>query len=319
MIVKPHDKMKEIWWLEALYRRLLREHPSKKTVELDLIKKKREVRGEREVDYPLSFLPKNDYFILHNLRIRDENGYFQIDTLILSASFMLILEVKNWYGTLIFGEKGQVIRIGDNQEEEGFSSPIPQAKTQQYRLQRWLQKHGYTKVLLPFFVVISFPSTIIKVASPDKHIPEEVVHNNELFFEIQELGQNHPARTYKMNQLKNLASLLIKANVPKPAKTLDKYGVSKNDDLIKGVICPFCSAYPLHKERLNWFCKKCGKSSENEHLTALKDYKLLIGETISNHDAREFLQVQSSHKVKRLLQKAGFPCTGNNRWRVYKL
>ncbi|WP_367888742.1 nuclease-related domain-containing protein [Alteribacillus bidgolensis] len=51
-------------------------------------------KGEQSIDYPLTFLPSNKFYIRHGLRLFDGSHYFQIDTLILSWDFFLILEVK---------------------------------------------------------------------------------------------------------------------------------------------------------------------------------------------------------------------------------
>ena len=51
-------------------------------------------KGELAIEYPLSFLPETEYRILHDIRLFDQKHYFQIDTLIVSACFLLVLEIK---------------------------------------------------------------------------------------------------------------------------------------------------------------------------------------------------------------------------------
>lgn len=189
MLMKQRGKSLLLSQLEVLYRRLHPYHHMKETVQIDFRKRRSGVRGEKEVAFPLSFLNERDYLILHDLRLQDQNGFFQIDTLILCEQFILILEVKNWSGTILFGENGQVTRIDAENKEEGFPNPIHQAKLQQHRLQRWLNNHGLSNIPIDFFVVISFPSTIIKSISPEHPIPQKVAHNNQLFFHIS-IGSN---------------------------------------------------------------------------------------------------------------------------------
>src|SRR5690625_1413490 len=212
MIIKKRGEPLELYRLEALYRRLPPQHRLKERVFVDLKRTRTGVRGEQEVDYPLEFLAKEDYLILQHLRLPDQNGSFQIDNIILSEKHILILEVKNWYGTVIFGENGQVIRVGDHGIEEGFPNPIPQAKLQQHRLQKWFHSHGFPNIPIDFFVVISFPSTIIKSASVDIPIPDKVIHNNHLFFEIQKMGKIYQEPIVAMNKLMALAQQLKDAH-----------------------------------------------------------------------------------------------------------
>ncbi|MFA1822686.1 nuclease-related domain-containing protein [Virgibacillus oceani] len=150
-------------------------------MEKDLRIKRAEVKGEKEVDYPLGFLNKEKFLILHNLRLIDENVFFQTDTLLLHEKFFLILEVKNWYGTILFDRDGQVIRIGDDGTEEGFNNPIPQAKLQVYGLQKWLRLQGIENVNIYYFVATSFPNTILQSVSLNYPVPEKVIHNHQLF------------------------------------------------------------------------------------------------------------------------------------------
>lgn len=69
--------------------------------------------------------------IFHGIRLTNGKYFFQIDTLILSAKFALILEVKNFSGTLFFDPQfKQMIQTTLNGEERGYPHPIEQANLQ---------------------------------------------------------------------------------------------------------------------------------------------------------------------------------------------
>lgn len=89
MIMKSYDDPIELYKLEALHRRLMPTHIQYERIQMDLRRRKRQYRGEKEVEYPLCFLDEKEYLILHDVRLVDEQGYFQIDTLILSTGFVL--------------------------------------------------------------------------------------------------------------------------------------------------------------------------------------------------------------------------------------
>ena len=317
MLIKQRENSMLLAQLESLDRRLSAHHNLKEKVQTDWRMRKSRVRGEKEIEFPLRFLGEQDYLILHNLRLHDQNGFFQMDTLILCERFILILEVKNWSGTILFGENGQVTRIDAENKEEGFPNPIPQAKLQQHRLQKWLNNHGQSHIPIDFFVVISFPSTIIKSISTEHPIPEKVVHNNQLFFRIEAMEQIYPSQQVEMDQLRQLAGKLVEAHMPENVNVLERYGVSTGE-LIKGVFCPECGAVPMSRKSYRWwYCVKCHHQSAEAHLQALHDYKLLISNKISNREAREFLQVGSAAVIKYLLQKENFHHVGKTNTQKY--
>lgn len=313
--MKSRDKLIEVLQMEALSRRLSVHHPKKEKVDGDFKKKIAEVKGEKEVDYPLDYLDDEQYIILHNLRLSDENGFFQIDTLILSRKFILILEVKNWQGSIIFGENGQVTRILKD-EEEGFSNPVSQVKMQRYRLQRWLRKHAVNAFEILYFVVISYPSTIIKSSYQHISIPQTVIHNNELFFRIQELDKSYNVSMIKMEKLIKLAKKLIDSHTPTAGNILEKFSLSIYD-LVKGVYCPKCSAVPMMRKTGKWHCLACNHLSVDAHVQALNDYKLVVGEEISNSELRNFLRIESPVVAKKLLQRENFKSIGKTNKRKY--
>ncbi|WP_204758477.1 NERD domain-containing protein [Lentibacillus sediminis] len=276
------------------------------------------MKGEKEVAYSLRFLDEDNYYILRDIRLRDEQGFFQIDTLVLSETFALILEVKNWYGTIVFGENGQVTRINDNQEETGFKNPVPQAKLQQHRLQKWLHSHGITNLPIEFLVVISFPSTILKAASTKNLIPANVIHNSDLFFRISEIANNFSSSSLNKLKLRDLSRAIAGAHMPKNDNVLQRFQLTSGD-LLEGVFCPECGASPMRRNKRQWACGHCGCNSKDAHLAALNDYKLLIGHSISNREARRFLQVESPYVAKYILQKEGYGRVGMTKNRRYLL
>lgn len=73
------------------------------------------------------------------------------------------------------------------------------------------------------------------------------------------------------------------------------------------------------QKRGKWHCFSCESVSEDAHLNAFDDYRLLIESTIKNRDARRFLKVDSVHVMKRIMMNSGFKFTGNTSARRYVL
>ncbi|WP_430790833.1 nuclease-related domain-containing protein [Virgibacillus flavescens] len=317
MIMKEQEKSKYAFQLEALNRRLSPLHKQKLLV-LDALKKELSgLKGQNALNFYLGFLPQEEYLIIHNLRLQDANDFFEIDTLILCERYILLIESKNWYGTLhVDGEK-QVIRVGDDGREEGFPNPIPQVKTQRHRLQKWLNQNCLPDIPLLYLVVISFPSTILKPLYPNEPIPPAIIHSNSLFFKIIELNNEHTKKIIDTEALKQLALELVNAHHPREVQVLQKFGIKK-DELVNGVFCPECGAVRMQRLHSKWYCSACSHVSKNAHVAALQDYKALVGDCITNREARAFLLVESSDVVKELLKNISKP-SGKRKARKYEI
>src|SRR3954469_8041725 len=137
----------------ALLKRMPKGHPIRPTVEKDLKLWLKGYYGEQAASYYLSFLPEDEYYIFHGLRLKDKNA-FQMDLLLISSKFALIIEVKNISGKLKF-QKGSDLVIKElNNLEEGMDNPIQQVKRHHLQFNNWLKFRQFRGVPLEHLVVI---------------------------------------------------------------------------------------------------------------------------------------------------------------------
>lgn len=127
MILKPCNKSVGILALEALNRRIPELHPKKKYVEEDVRKSLACFKGEMEVNRHLVRLHNPAYRIFHGLRLSEMyEEHFQMDFLLISPSFFLLIEVKNYAGELILErDYPQLIQI-KNGVTTAYKDPIIQ-------------------------------------------------------------------------------------------------------------------------------------------------------------------------------------------------
>ncbi|HDR6309107.1 TPA: NERD domain-containing protein [Bacillus cereus] len=315
MIVKERKMPVHLLQLEVLLRRLPVPHPKKNVVAENLAKFMAGYKGEQAIEYPLSFLPETEYSILHDIRLFDQKHYFQIDTLIVSSYFLLFLEIKNIIGTLIFDAKfNQLIRVADGTLEEGFPDPLLQLKRQELQLRRWLQLHGLYNIPIESLVVISSPRTIIKAS--DEMFSSKIIHSANLPYRIKQIENQYKEKT--IDNINGLTDQIISEHSPKRQNVLVQYNIKK-EELLKGVQCEECFTMTMLKEKQGWRCSNCNSMSKHAHLRALQDYTLLFGMITTNSKLRDFLNMQSSSAVKRLLQTMNIPHTGDNKGRIYDL
>ncbi|WP_245975380.1 NERD domain-containing protein [Oceanobacillus chungangensis] len=302
---------------EALNRRMPSTHPKKEIANISAKNMRAGYNGELGLEYPLSFLPHDDNLIFYHLRIPDNNGYFQMDALILTSKFILIIEAKNIYGTISFDDMGQAIRSTD-EKVDIFTNPIEQVNLQHLRLLQWLREGGFSKMPIPIEKIVAYSgtSTILRNLVNDKTISDTVMRTERILTKITEIERKYQTVCLSEEQLKNLSSQLVSAHSPEDENVLGKYNVSY-EELIKGVFCPECNAVPMQWRAGKWVCSYCNTVSKIAHRNALEDYALLISERVSNQQARDFLQMKSDNMVKGLLKNENFDQIGKNKGRKY--
>ncbi|WP_409251916.1 nuclease-related domain-containing protein [Bacillus sp. SCS-153A] len=316
MIIKPRIIPLELLQLQALDERLAETHIAKKLVYEALGRRMAGYKGEVSLNYPLSYLSSKDFFILHNVRLFDGTHYFQIDTLIVTVKFILIVETKNMTGVLYFDtEFNQLIRTNEK-GEEGFSDPLLQVKRHKIQLRKWLATLKLSHLPIESLVVSSNTRTILQSSSDTVH--KKVIHSGQLPFQIDALQEKYQRKHLQKEEAMDLANEIVKHHIPLQVDVLKKFGI-KPDELIKGVKCPHCEYLPCKRAYGKWICEKCGGESKDAHIAALRDYALLVGTEVTNGEVRRFLGMKSSSAVNKILSKMNLPSRGEKRWRIYSL
>ncbi|MCD7035399.1 NERD domain-containing protein [Metabacillus sp. GX 13764] len=317
MIIKERTKPTVMLQLEALLRRLPAQHRKRSQIEADLARYTAGYNGEKSIDYHLSFLPEKEFFILHDLRLPSASHFFQMDTLILHANFILILEVKNISGTLVFDQNfHQLIRrIGE--KEEAFPDPFLQAARHKKQLQQWLATKYFNDIPLEFLVVISSPSTLIKMVTFNQSFYKKIVHSAVICDRINELLLIQRSPLLEQTSIRRLSRLLQKNHTIKLKPVLEQYQL-KLSDCSTGVYCPSCLALPMNRIHGKWVCRECTRQSEKAYLSSLEDYFLLTNSpAISNKEFRSFLNIHSKTMAFNLLSASGLKHVNARKSRVY--
>lgn len=275
-------------------------------------------RGEQSLDYYLGFLSKKRYLIFHDLRLSNSLHFFQIDTLILSPFFILLIEVKNVTGTLYFDNIFHQLIRTVNGKEEGFPNPLLQVKRQRSQLSEWIKNNKFPAVPIETLVVISSPSTIIKASTENKYRFQNVIHRENLISKIESLEEKYKEEKLSEKELRKLSTFLLKQHTPNVPDVLQRFHIPETD-LLKGVHCPSCFSIPMRRKGSSWVCLTCNYSSKEAHLAALQDYALLLLSTITNQQLRDFLQLPSRSIATNILISIDLKHSGATRGRTYQL
>lgn len=315
MIIKELSVPIQVPVLESLLRRLNHGHPKIGNIQADLTKYLKGYRGEKAVSYYLDFLPEKENYIFHALRLPSGPYFFQIDYLILTTRYALILECKNFFGTLYFDDDfKQMIRIA-KENEEGFQDPISQAKWHRLQLLNFLTSLNIN-LPIDYFVVISDPSTIVKTNPKYREALKKVVHGHSLLEKIDEVDKKFDKEVLNAKDIRKISKFLLKSHTPESFNALKRYGINKGE-ISTGVRCLDCKSSPMIRQKRTWFCPKCDRKDRNAHVPALEDYFHLMGSSITNKQFRKFVHLESEHTAKRLLGAQNLSFSGSNKGRSY--
>lgn len=310
MLFLDRKTPKSILILEALLRRLDLNDRDFPYFQEYLSRLKVGHEGEHRVDREWFEMPYlNEHYLFFNYEIENEFGFsHQIDTLLLTKHFLLILEVKNIAGRIDYDEdKHQFTRTRPNGTEDTLTNPFDQLYRHEEFLQRLLSK---MKITLPIekAVVMANPSSII--GNVPKSPP--IFHASGLRSFIKYCLARHESQL-TTSQLNKLAKHFLSSAISRDFDLNISF-----DRIRKGVLCENCDySVTMTYRRGIWSCPKCGLQSRKALLQALNDYRLLISDRITNREFREFFNIDSMYAASKILSRLNLETVGDKKGRYY--
>ncbi|NHC38515.1 NERD domain-containing protein [Bacillus sp. MM2020_1] len=301
----------------ALLRRVSKNHPIRPTVKLDLRSWLKGYYGEKECSYYLSFLPEDQYYIFHGLRLTDEKA-FQIDLVILSPRFIFMAEVKNLSKKLIFDKKTNHVTKEFNNEQEGISNPLLQVKRQHLQFVNWLRNLHMQGLPIERAVILSKPTTKVETTPDNQQIFNQLIYAESLLDKLEELEMKYPKPLFSKRKTCQLVDLLLAHHQTPIPDILQTYKLSKND-IRSGVFCHDCETIPMDYYSANWHCGYCGLISKDAHLPTVDDFFLLMGPTMTRKQFTDFTHHKSIYVAGKQLRALNLPSIGINRGTKYTL
>lgn len=317
MVVKDRPKPLLIFFLEALLSRLLSSHTKIPAIEGIKGTKEAGYVGEQRIDFYLTYLPEKEYYILHDLYLSNGKFHFQIDTLIITFKYILVIEIKNMKGELEFDEEsGQLVQKVEN-VQNAYDDPILQAQFQLRELRKLFLKHNFPN--LPFeYLVFSANSNCVLNTEKSPDARNRVCRGRMLVKRIEEFTDKYCEEKLTLEMIKKICKFLLK-NHSDPSYDIEKMFKIPRNHILPGVHCPFCGYLGMNYSRGNWYCPKCASKSRDAQINALRDYYLLFGPFITNEQFRKFLHLPSMKIASNILTRMKLPHSGSKKQRVYQL
>ncbi|WP_335465220.1 nuclease-related domain-containing protein [Neobacillus drentensis] len=301
---------------EALDTRIIPNHPIRPTLINEYKSRLAGYKGEKSLDFYLSMLPEEKYLIFHSLRIPLGNYYFQIDILLLTTTFGLVLEVKNRIGEYHFKKYLNQTTIQTHGKEERIKNPVLQAKLQALKLSKWLKKNHYDDYPIYYLFVNSNEKALIKAEQGNESILRFICNSEGLVEKINQIANMNQKEKLNEKELRKLKRLLLASHTPDNTDILEHFHLSQ-DDVLTGVHCPMCRCLAMSCKNGTWVCPHCKYKSKTAHIEAINHYFLLYKRTITNKELRHFLQIDSPKTANRILRQLGLAYSGTYKDRKY--
>lgn len=309
MFIKEREIPREVIWLPRLMARLPNRHASYEDIDLYYYQKRAGYGGEKRVDGYLKRSSDKNRLIIGDLQLASRSC--QLDTIVLTPHFALILEVKNFSGSLIFDEKSfHMKQINRDMKLIGHNSPVTQAWHAREELMLVFDELGislpvYTSVILPY-------STTLVEEAPDD-IPVIYAYSlNRFISTLPRTGQSLSA-----TELTKVGQQILELHSPLPKMNyLDTFNLSVHQ-LKKGVLCAGCNLQCMKISQRHHRCHRCEISVANGYEHALEDWFEFVSPEITNLQCRDFLRMKDRHAAKYILRKMELRKSGVSRGRVY--
>jgi ribosomal protein L37AE/L43A len=308
----------ELLVYEALDNRLYKNHRIMPKITKEIKKRRAGYRGERYLDYFLGLLPRNKYSIFCDLRLEYSDNHFQIDSLVNSPKLTLLIEVKDWEGTIKYDpDKNQILQIKSNSTMR-HQDPVLQADRQKEQLERWLIKHNGKLSPIEILVVMSNKEAILAFDSKNE-TTEKIIYIDSVLEKIKEIEKKYSTKIIGSKDIKKVAKLVVDYRSYKKIDVLTRHNISSNE-LIRGVQCPKCGKFIMTRKHRTWYCPSCKIHSSDAHIKAITEY-LLIHTSITNKLCREFLGLSKKYTrlVSKLLNNMNLKFVGTTSNRKYYL
>lgn len=300
---------------EALFRYLLPQYRENQTLQDEYASYLAGYRGERNTDYIVSTYPHKNAYIYQGIRLRTGPFFYQIDTLIITPSFLLIIESKNLKGQLEYNPNTRQLAQVDGNQKKASKNPILQAETQKRHLTAWLQQTVFPPIPINTLGVSTNPSSILTYL--DETIsPINFIQLESLPSLLDQLYETNTKTIYDHTTIRKLNKRLLKENTPQKPNLIKQYNITGRH-FINGINCNHCNFSPLLYKKRKWVCQNCGKEDAKAHEQKILDYFLLFEPTITNQTCREILQLKSAKATRRILYSMNLEFTGKNYGRKY--
>lgn len=213
MVIKPYSVPEDVHADKSMFLRVPDKHPEKYDITNRFLASQAGQEGEREIMYLFQFLPEKKFFIFHHLHLYNQTSTFQIDILILTYYFLLILEVKNYSNEVELNNANQLIHKKSDGKTVIYQNPVSQAERQALQLAKWLHLEGFPSIPIESYAVISSSTTLITGDQNNPYL-QRIISSSNILPTIKEISRKYKKPYLSQTLLEKLCKQLLSAYLP---------------------------------------------------------------------------------------------------------
>ena len=207
------------------------------------------IAGEESVAFELnnSYLP---IIVLHDLRLEHEGLSAQIDYLIITTKFCLVVECKNLFGNLEVNSRGEFIRELDfngKRKKEGIYSPVTQnvRHMEMIKALRLANKRNpLMRVALEkafgdshkSVIVLANPKTVINLKHAPKNVKDQIIRSDQLIEHIKRLIRASKELSMSEKDMYEMADFFVGLHKENPVDYTERYLLGDSCDQAEAVV-----------------------------------------------------------------------------------
>lgn len=240
-------------------------------------------------------------------------AYYQMDTVIVTDRYILLLEIKNIRGSIEFHENpAHIIRTFEGVQEK-MDCPIHQLARNSKTLEN-LVCHVTKK--LPLYSAIVFCNPTAQVTSYPPTV--KLLYKNQVDFYIEKL--NSLPEVCEKSEYQQLVKFLFSKN--KNFKTMPlslRYSIDFTM-LRKGVFCLHCEEpmYPLNRSTA-FLCSTCNTTNQEALGNSIIGLFGILGREVSRKQLEFYLDMKTRDRTLKALRNLNCTKRGNVKATVYSL
>ncbi|WP_162297897.1 nuclease-related domain-containing protein [Halalkalibacillus sediminis] len=315
MKIREHHPPKKLLQALSLEERFPTHHPLYPLILKTLRREKSGFSGEKKIDFYLHRL-QFPYVGLHSVRLAQNQVHFQVDTLMITPTFITLVEIKNHSGTIRF-HSGKMHQ-DYNGTTESYDDPITQVNEQKELLRAWLDERGYTDYPLETLVVMGNSNSHLQIDPSQIHHLDRVIPINLFNEKMRELNEKYDRKRILLSECHRLGKLIDSHCVMNETCLLEALSIPPSQ-IIKGVRCPECNRISMKRIKLRWECSFCKARTHTAQINTFKDMYLLYGPTFNNKSVCEFFDIDSNDFAYYLIKSMNFKKLGRGKGSIYHM
>ncbi|WHT48323.1 nuclease-related domain-containing protein [Sporosarcina thermotolerans] len=261
----------------------------------------------------LEFKPHYPHAILHDVSLKFEGVYFQMDSILISPASIIITEVKNFAEKIVVKPNPlQFIKEFPNGKRISMRSPITEIERKIHFLDSWLRKRNI-QIPIKGIVAFAYNNELQIEAKPEM----DIMFTYDVPLYLRSL--NVDRQIISKEGIISLANEICKSHQEfNPFPMANRFDIDPSK-IRPGVICPECGSFHMKWQDRRWYCHVCRYNGSNEHEEAMRDWFMLIKNTMTNREFRYFAQNDCRYVAKNLLRRSSKKMVGSGRFSHYEI